>query len=78
MATAPGNPDEKLPAENAIVALTFAIQSYSAYRDLSEIICLLFGNLQNESHQCEQALVLGDSSGRTRLQNEEKVFTMKT
>lgn len=73
VATALGNSDEKLPAENIIVILTFAVQSYNAYCVFSESICLLFGNrtiVQNYSHQREQTLVLGDSPGRTRLHNE--------
>lgn len=78
VATAPGNSDEKLPSENIIVIMTSAIKPYNAYCVFSEIICLLFGNLQNSSHQCEQTLVLGDSSGRMRLHNEGKVFTIKT
>lgn len=51
VATASGNSDEKLPAENIIVILAFAMQSYRKikfqYCVCSEIICLLFGNLQS-------------------------------
>lgn len=47
VATALGNPDEKLLAENIIIIQALAIQSYNAYCVCSEIICLLFGNLQS-------------------------------